>query len=473
MFASTNVSGMKSAKGFLFVFALAATLLASVNAEAARKYRTSSTALKLSSQPASATLYEGGSTTFSMTATSSKTITYTWYKNGVVTGSNSKSLSISNATLGSAGTYSCKVTDGSTTINCNPFTLTVNQIVRITSQPASQTLNEGSTASMSVAATGTAPISYQWYYNGSAISGATASTLSLSALTSAKAGSYYAIVKNGGSSATSSTATLSVTATAPLSLTTQPSSAAIYEGGSTTFSMAATSGKAITYTWYKNGVVTGSNSNSLTISNATLASAGTYSCQASDGSTTISCNPFTLTVNEIVRITAQPSNLALNAGNAAALTVAATGTAPLTYQWYYNGSAISGATASTLSLSSVSTANAGSYYCIVKNPGSSATSGSALLSVLANVSGKAQISWTRPTTRADGTALNATEIAGYDLYYSAGSSTALTKLTSVTSAELSVIIDELAAGTHYFAVATTDTSGVQSSLSPTFSVTIN
>lgn len=472
MFASTNVRGMTKTKGLVLITALFMTLFTSLNAEAARRYRTS-TPLSLTAQPSSTSVYEGGSTTFSMTATSSKTITYTWYKNGVVTGSNSKSLSISNAALASAGTYSCKVTDGTTTINCNSFTLTVNQIVRITTQPSSQSLNAGASASMTVAATGTAPISYQWYYSGTAISGATSSTLNLASVSAANAGNYYAIVKNPGSTATSTTAALTVKAVTPLTLNSQPVSTSVYEGGSATFALNASSSNAITYTWYKNGVATGSNSNSLAISNATLGSAGTYSCRITDGTTTIDCSPFTLTVNEIVRITSQPSNQALNAGASAAMSIAATGTAPISYQWYRNGSALIGATTSTLNLANVSTTDSGSYYCVVTNPGSSATSGSATLSIAANASGKAQISWNAPTAREDGSALIASEIAGYELYYSGSNSTLLTKLASVSSAETSVVVDELATGTHYFAIATLDNSGQQSTLSSVFSVTIN
>lgn len=472
MFASTNVRGMTKTKGLVLITALFMTLFTSLNAEAARRYRTS-TPLSLTAQPSSTSVYEGGSATFSITATSSKAITYTWYKNGVVTGSNSKSLSITNAALASAGTYSCKVTDGTTTINCNSFTLTVNQIVRITTQPSSLSLNAGAAASMTVAATGTAPISYQWYYNGTAISGATGNTLNLTSVSTASAGNYYAVVKNPGSTATSTTAALTVKAVTPLTLNSQPVSTSVYEGGSTTFAMSASSSNAITYTWYKNGVATGSNSNSLSISNATLGSAGTYSCRITDGTTTINCNPFTLTVNEIVRITSQPSNQALNAGASASLSIAATGTAPISYQWYRNGTALSGATTSTLNLANVSTTDSGSYYCVVTNPGSSATSGTASLSIAANASGKAQISWNAPTSREDGSALIASEIAGYELYYSGSNSASLTKLASVSSAETSVVVDELATGTHYFAIATLDNSGQQSTLSSVFSVTIN
>ena len=54
----------------------------------------------------------------------------------------------------------------------------------ITTQPASQTVTAGQTATFTVTATGTAPLSYQWQKNGAAISGATSSSYTTPATTS-------------------------------------------------------------------------------------------------------------------------------------------------------------------------------------------------------------------------------------------------------------------------------------------------
>lgn len=265
----------------------------------------------------------------------------------------------------------------------------------------------------------------------------------------------------------------SLTAEAALSLLSQPANSSVYEGKSISFKVSATSNRTIRYYWYKNDTMLSNKTNTLTISSANATSAGTYSCLVNDGRTKIRCTPFTLTVNQIVRITTQPSNQILDAGTSASLKVAATGTAPMTYQWYKNGTAISGATASTLTYSSSTTSNTGNYYCVVKNPGSSATSSTAALQIVATVStGSAQISWSTPTTRQDGTALTATEIAGYNLYHSTTGTSSLSKLASLTPSELSIVVSDLAAGTHYFALSTIDTKGLQSSMSSTISVTI-
>ena len=80
----------------------------------------------------------------------------------------------------------------------------------ITTQPVSQTVSAGSSTSFSVVASGGGTLSYQWYKDANAISGATSAAYALSNVSSTDAGSYYVTVNNSAGSATSSTATLTV-----------------------------------------------------------------------------------------------------------------------------------------------------------------------------------------------------------------------------------------------------------------------
>ena len=87
----------------------------------------------------------------------------------------------------------------------------------ITTQPASVTITAGQTATFNVAATGTAPLSYQWLQNGVAISGATGATYATPGETT---GSSFAVkVSNAAGSVTSQQATLAVMITAPAART--------------------------------------------------------------------------------------------------------------------------------------------------------------------------------------------------------------------------------------------------------------
>jgi hypothetical protein len=84
-------------------------------------------------------------------------------------------------------------------------------------------------------------------------------------------------------------------------------------------------------------------------------------------------------------ITAQPQSVTVTAGAAAQFTVTAAADPAPTYQWYYNGNAISAATAATYSLTSAQAAHAGDYTVVVTNSVGSVTSTKATLTVNAVV----------------------------------------------------------------------------------------
>src|SRR5439155_526527 len=81
----------------------------------------------------------------------------------------------------------------------------------ITTQPVSRTVTAGQTATFSVTATGTAPLSYQWQRGGVPISGATLASYTTPSTTSGDNGAQFTVVvSNPAGSVTSSAATLTV-----------------------------------------------------------------------------------------------------------------------------------------------------------------------------------------------------------------------------------------------------------------------
>lgn len=82
----------------------------------------------------------------------------------------------------------------------------------ITGQPTSQTVVEGGTATFTVAATGTPPLSYQWQKDGANLNGKTNASVTLGNVQPADAGHYCVIVSNVAGSVTSAEATLTVIA---------------------------------------------------------------------------------------------------------------------------------------------------------------------------------------------------------------------------------------------------------------------
>ena len=83
-------------------------------------------------------------------------------------------------------------------------------IPAITTQPTNQTVTAGGNVTFAVAALGATPLNYQWYFNGSAVSGATSSSYSLTGAMAANAGNYTVIITNYNGSVISSVAALTV-----------------------------------------------------------------------------------------------------------------------------------------------------------------------------------------------------------------------------------------------------------------------
>ena len=110
---------------------------------------------------------------------------------------------------------------------------TVTTAPVITNQPQSITVSEGNSASFSVTASGSQPLSYQWRKNTVNISGATNSTYTIPAVTTGDAGNYSVVVSNSAGSVTSNNAVLTVTPANQLPTATinTPSAGATYAGG--------------------------------------------------------------------------------------------------------------------------------------------------------------------------------------------------------------------------------------------------
>src|SRR5271167_2340483 len=164
-------------------------------------------------QPASTTVVEGRTATFSVTAIGTGPMTYQWYKNGVaIAGATSSTYTTPATVAGDSGTeYTVSVSSPDGSVTSSAAMLTVQTPPVIVTPPASQTVALGQPATFSVTASGTGPLTYQWYKNGTAISGATSSTYTTAASAVGDNGATYTVVVTGpAGSATSNAATLTV-----------------------------------------------------------------------------------------------------------------------------------------------------------------------------------------------------------------------------------------------------------------------
>jgi plastocyanin len=288
------------------------------------------------------------------------------------------------------------------------FLLTISALIglflfsSVVARAASATVSAGHLVTLSATADGTAPFTYQWYKDSTALSGATDSSYTLSSFQAADAGTYTAVVSNDAGSTTSDGAvlTLAIANVGPV-FTTQPSSQTVTAGGAVTFTAAASGTPAPTFQWQKSGVnISGATSASYALSSTTTGDAGSYTVVATNSVSPVTSNAATLTVNPAPVapvITTQPSTQTVTAGNSVTFTAAASGIPAPTYQWKKNGTSITGATSSSYTLASVTTGNAGSYTFVATNSAGSATSSTATLTV--NPANTAPVITTQPSSQ--------------------------------------------------------------------------
>ncbi len=331
----------------------------------------STTAPRIKTQPQSTTAALGASATFTVSASTSGAggLTYQWYKGtSAISGATSATYTIASVTNADYGSYTVQVSNAATTTTSGIATLSVPEVgaPKITAQPQSVTVTAGAQTSFSVTATGD-DLSYQWFFNGNPIDGATNATYTISTAGSNNSGTYTVRVTNANGFVTSTGATLSlVSSTVPV-ITTQPAAnVEINQGANYKFSVVASGQAPLSYQWFKNGApISGATGSSYTISPATSSDAGTYTVTVSNSLGSVTSSNSVLSVISPPVIVTQPTAKTVNIGDTLTLSVTATGTG-LSYQWYKNNAPISGAVSSTYTATARAD-SAGQYFVRVTN----------------------------------------------------------------------------------------------------------
>ena len=229
----------------------------------------------LIAQPSPATITSGSNATLSVTTSGTGPFTYQWYQGPLGTtttpvGTNSSSFS--TTALTATTTYWVRVTNAAGPVDSGLATVTVATAPSITNQPASTTIISGQRATLTVTASGTAPLSYQWYQGSVGITttpvGENSSSFTTPVMTTTM--TYWVRVSNLAGNINSSIATVTVNqpVVAP-SITTQPSTMTIVNGSTATFTVSAGGTAPLAYQWYRGPVGTttapvGTNSSSFT-----------------------------------------------------------------------------------------------------------------------------------------------------------------------------------------------------------------
>ena len=247
-------------------------------------------------------------------------------------------------------------------------------------------MNAGQSASFTVTATGSVPLSYQWFKNGTEILGATNAVYTIPDVAVADAGNYSVVVINSEGSVMSDDAMLMVLDT-PI-FATHPLSQTVGVGSNVTLSAMAYGATPLVFQWHFNGSpvgapTTGTNVSFLTLANVQTNKSGNYHVQVFNGFGSATSSDAALSVVVFPpSIVIQPSNQNPLLGDSASFTVSVSGTPPFQFQWQFNGANIPGATNATYTIPALAESDAGNYSVVVVNSAGNVTSANATLSVI-------------------------------------------------------------------------------------------
>lgn len=247
-------------------------------------------------QPTNLSVIVSSNAILSPTLSGTQPMSFQWYFNnsplvddGRISGSTNSTLTIANVQTNDGGNYQLVASNIVGVTSSSVAVLTpIILPPAFTQQPVDQSVLIGSNVNFFAVVAGTPPYSYQWFLNGNAlvddgihIVGSTTSSLNISNLTMADAGSYSLTVTNV-SGATNAAATLTVLV--PPAFTTQPVGRSVPPGLPTTFNAAASGNPAPSYyQWQLNGTnIPGATSASYTVAAVGTNDLGFYQVIASN-----------------------------------------------------------------------------------------------------------------------------------------------------------------------------------------------
>jgi sugar lactone lactonase YvrE len=348
----------------------------------------------ITAQPQDVTVADGAAASFTVSASGPAPLGYQWQRDlQPIAGATSATYRIPAVSLQDNGSvFAVVVTNSAGMVTSDSATLAVAPSTpSIVRAPQAVTIDDGQSAAFTVVAAGSVPLFYQWLRNGAPIPAASGTSYTLPVASFSDNGANFAVVvRNVAGTATSNAVTLTVHAVAP-TISTQPHDQAVVAGARAGFSVIASGTTPLTFQWNENGApIQGATGAQYTTPVASVADSGArFSVLVSDpaGSTPSSSAMLTVTAAPVApSIITAPQSQSVTAGDTASFSVVASGSDPLSYQWYRNGVAINGATNAAYSLSPVTQQNNGdAYYVTVTNIAGSTSSTTALLTVTAPV----------------------------------------------------------------------------------------
>lgn len=202
---------------------------------------------------------EGNSAKFSVIANGSQPLTYQWSLNGsVIPNVTSSELTLPKVAFAdNNNSYTVKISNSAGSVTSSATLSVTAALPQIVTQPVSLGATVGDMVKLSVIATSSVPMTYQWYKDSNAISSTDNNTamnadLVISAAALTDSGNYLVKISNLSGSIDSSVATLTVSVKpVPVTITTQPTDQFALPNATATFSVVAAGYPSPSYQWQK------------------------------------------------------------------------------------------------------------------------------------------------------------------------------------------------------------------------------
>ncbi len=163
----------------------------------------------------------------------------------------------------------------------------------------------------------------------------------------------------------------------------QPVDLDVRPGASAALSVLVWAGAAMEYQWRQNGtMLPGANAATLTLSNVQSTNAGIYDVIVTGAGWAVTSKPARLRVGYPPEILVQPTGIEASTGAEATFAVIAAGVSPLLYQWRKDGQPLPGASHAVLTLTSLESADSGTYDVVIRDDAGTTVSQPANLLVL-------------------------------------------------------------------------------------------
>lgn len=364
-------------------------------------------------QPASQTVEPGAQVSFTAAASGSPDPSVQWQVStdgggswANVSGATSGTVSFTAASGENGDEFRAVFANSGGSAQTAAATLTVDATTAapvVTQQPADQNVVEAATATFTAAASGSPAPSVQWEVSSdygstwSPIAGATSTSYSLIVVEAFDGYEYRAVFSNGAGSATTSAATLLVSASAMApEITEDPASQSALDGGAVTFTADASGVPTPSVQWRQStdggnswANVAGATSSVYSFTASSDESGYEYDAVFTSSAGSATTTPATLTVTAPAppSITSEPQEQNVLAGAEATFTAAASGNPTPTVQWQVSTDGgnswanVSGATSTSYSLATTIGENGSEYRAVFTNASGSAATQGAILTV--------------------------------------------------------------------------------------------